>query len=232
MPVINMITGTRDLENDTFVGEIRNKIFDFASYNGSFEIGPHLPTTPNVLLAFAPFKMLYPEIVGHIKAANFVLDGTTVVRFQALRNPERGEIHHLTIKLSAVFSIQKATLNDSLSYLHNNLTTLTVDLTHEPSTRGKKYNYTHSSPTWVYTYPTALRDNTDMLQWLMRASAPGVKKLVVVLNKGFISLKRAKAVVDWMAVSGPKLPVVKQSGSGQFLVLTWEAAGGGKLLLV
>lgn len=88
------------LHSSTFPAELRNKIFDLASYNGVFELGPHLPTTPNVLLAFAPFKKLYPEIVGHVQAANFVLDDASAVRFQALRNPERGEIRHLTIELS------------------------------------------------------------------------------------------------------------------------------------
>ncbi|KAH6706286.1 hypothetical protein BKA61DRAFT_679463 [Leptodontidium sp. MPI-SDFR-AT-0119] len=233
-PVVNMIIGSRELEKDTFPAELRNKIFDLASYNGVFELGPHLPTTPNVLLAFAPFKKLYPEIVGHVQAANFVLDDASAVRFQALRNPERGEIRHLTIELSgSVFTSTgpNTTLNASLSYLNNNLTSITIDLTHELPTRVKAYNMEHSPPTWIYTYPTALQSNTYMLQWLMSASRPGVKKVVVVLGRGFLSLKRAKAVVDWMAMKGPKLPAVKKSGPGQFLILTWEAAAGGKLVL-
>lgn len=123
------------------------------------------------------------------------------------------------------------TLNASLSYLNNNLTSITIDITHELPTRVKAYNMEHSPPTWIYTYPTALQSNTYMLQWLMSASCPGVKKVVVVLGRGFLSLKRAKAVVDWMAMKGPKLPAVKKSGPGQFLILTWEAAAGGKLVL-
>ncbi|KAL2065588.1 hypothetical protein VTL71DRAFT_3258 [Oculimacula yallundae] len=134
----------------------------------------------NFLLAFAPYKELSYIIKKATKGRNFVLTIVNAATFRNLRNPEQGRIQGLTISLTDADKDDSLPLGACISFGFNNLSSIHVDLTLQTATRSKDYDL--PPPGWVYE--TGLRCQRFILYWLILASVPGVKKLVVILRSG------------------------------------------------